>query len=1288
MTYRTLACLFVLLCIDLSDVGAVLAQPEQAPADVSAPKPFPLRGLLPKEEIGALRFLEKHPEYDGRGVVVAVFDTGVDPGAAGLDVTPDGRPKVIEMIDGTGSGDVETSTVVEATDAVIQGLTGRTLKLDPAWKNPKNRWRIGKKTAYDFFPGTLISRLKKERRKKFFDKHRRTEADLLRQIARWDEAPKNPTAAEKKLRADLDARLEALRKAGKSFDDPGPIFDCVVFHDGGRWRAIVDTDEDGDLAEETLLSNFRLDHEYASFENGALLNFAANIYENGNVLSLVADSGPHGTHVAGIVGAYYPDHPELSGVAPGVQIVSVKIGDPRLGGMETGPALIRGLKAVLDHKCDLINMSFGEMTGTPNRGRLIELFSEIVNEHGVIFVSSAGNSGPALSTVGAPGGTSSAVLGVGAYVSPAMMKAAYALRGDLTEMPYTWTSRGPAADGDLGVDIFAPGGAIAPVPNWTLTRNMRMNGTSMASSNACGGIALLLSGMKPADVAYSPHSVRRAIQNTARVVEAAEVFARGPGLLQVDAAFEHLLAYADCTGERVRIDVTLPGRDNARGVYLREPHEVARPLETAARIRPVFREKDAKRSRIDFEMRIALEATADWIKTGEHFLLNHGGASVPVLVAPTGLVPGVHYAEIRGYDADNRERGPMFRLPVTVVKPEFPTRRVPDPEPSTPRLAHHTQAARIDASTDAAAFDAHDADRTAASNGLVGTSAIGRFAFQPGDVVRRFFAVPRDATWVDVSLRLRSNDADRRRFVMQAVQLTDDSAPRHTDVREYVTLAPGAESVKSIPVAGGATLELCIAHYWSSPHAAELEYVVNFRGLTPDDRAVSLSAAEPVARVRVTAASKERLAPSARLTTLRRTFAPAKAVVRALDSNRDRLPDGRPLYELQLTYRFEMDAAANATPRFPWNDDLLYGSAFGSHLYSIYDSDGRRVVTNDVFPDAVKLRKGPHELRLTARHGDPETLNKLKTAPFVLDAPLKKTLTVKCYKTRPEALADGTEFKSRTLDTGETAALVVRAPSLPKTARAGDVLTGVIHYGGANALLGGSEQRPDGYPLEYLVQVGGATAATAKTGSSSAAEGVDDSSEDPLKVLAARLHKLDTLTERKKHLKKVVEAADDVIDAIDADAIRNTLADRADADDDAEKKARKGFERRREILIDALYRKGRALGYMELPDVLKKHPITDPDAHDSAFESNFKQLARWVDPTEKDYVLLYVRRERRKERYGNALKQLNRHIAESPPNYWYYKKRRDVYQKLGWEFLAVYEHTWLMIRYPHRIATP
>jgi len=71
--------------------------------------------LVPKQEVQLLDFLEKHPEKDGRGVVIAILDQGCDPGAFGLRETSDGKVKIIDCIDTTGSGDVDTTHTVKTT---------------------------------------------------------------------------------------------------------------------------------------------------------------------------------------------------------------------------------------------------------------------------------------------------------------------------------------------------------------------------------------------------------------------------------------------------------------------------------------------------------------------------------------------------------------------------------------------------------------------------------------------------------------------------------------------------------------------------------------------------------------------------------------------------------------------------------------------------------------------------------------------------------------------------------------------------------------------------------------------------------------------------------------------------------------------------------------------------------------------------------------------------------------------------------------------------------------------
>lgn len=73
-----------------------------------------------------------------------------------------------------------------------------------------------------------------------------------------------------------------------------------------------------------------------------------------------------------------------------------------------------------------------------------------------------------------------------------MMEGEYSMREKLPANVYTWTSRDPCIDGGRAVTVCAPGAAITSVPEYTMSKSMLMNGTSMAAPHVAGAIGKIV----------------------------------------------------------------------------------------------------------------------------------------------------------------------------------------------------------------------------------------------------------------------------------------------------------------------------------------------------------------------------------------------------------------------------------------------------------------------------------------------------------------------------------------------------------------------------------------------------------------------------------------------------------------------------------------------------------------------------------------------------------------------------------------------------------------------------
>ena len=106
--------------------------------------------------------------------------------------------------------------------------------------------------------------------------------------------------------------------------DVGPVYDCLVWDSGSGLRAGIDTSEQGDLANGLNLGIYRETFEYGTLSPMDQITVSVNIWDEGNLLEIVSMPSSHGTHVASIAAANFPENPDKNGVAPGAQLVSIR----------------------------------------------------------------------------------------------------------------------------------------------------------------------------------------------------------------------------------------------------------------------------------------------------------------------------------------------------------------------------------------------------------------------------------------------------------------------------------------------------------------------------------------------------------------------------------------------------------------------------------------------------------------------------------------------------------------------------------------------------------------------------------------------------------------------------------------------------------------------------------------------------------------------------------------------------------------------------------------------------
>lgn len=502
----------------------------------------------PSFETGAVDFVEDHPKADGRGITIGILDSGVDLGHPALQKTTTGERKIVDW--------------VTATDPVVDG--------DGTWR------RMTTGVSGPSFSITTAT----QGTEKFTAPAGSYKFNYMYESAT----------------AGGDEKGD-LNRDGDTTDAWGVLYDPAA----GTVR--VDTNDNLDFTDDPAMKPYKDDHQVGYFGTDdpatdvvERVPFVVEtrkdvVYNSSGAKADYVNIGviesEHGTHVAGITAAHGLFGGRMNGAAPGAKLVSSRA-CTWTGGC-TNVALTEGMiDLVTKRGVDIVNMSIGGLPAlNDGNNARAELYTRLIDTYGVQLVISAGNSGPGANTIGDPG-LADKVISVGATISKETWAANY---GSVVEKKYAmmpFSSRGPREDGGFTPTLSAPGAAINTTQTWlpgspvaeagySLPAGYSMlQGTSMASPQATGASALLLSAARQKGIDLTPAKLRTALTSTADHIKGVQAYEEGAGLIDIVDAWESIEDDATAHEYTVKapvdtaIDYALKTPGYGTGLYDRE----------------------------------------------------------------------------------------------------------------------------------------------------------------------------------------------------------------------------------------------------------------------------------------------------------------------------------------------------------------------------------------------------------------------------------------------------------------------------------------------------------------------------------------------------------------------------------------------------------------------------------------------------------------------------------------------------------------------------------------------